>query len=68
MDKQPVLAVEVDGTAFHAAGSRQAERDAMKNVILGKVSLPVVRLRTDEVVNETVFEQILRAQLELKEI
>lgn len=68
MDKQPVLAVEVDGTAFHAAGSRQAERDAMKNVILGKVSLPVVRLRTDEVVNETVFGQILRAQLKLKEI
>lgn len=64
MDKRPVFSVEVDGTAFHAAESRQAQRDAMKDVILGKVSLPVVRLRTDEVVNETVFGQILRTQLE----
>ena len=27
MDKQPVLAIEVDGTGFHEAGSKQAERD-----------------------------------------
>ena len=34
MDKQPVLAIEVDGTGFHEAGSKQAERDAKKNSIL----------------------------------
>lgn len=30
MDKQPVLAIEVDGTGFHEAGSKQAERDMKK--------------------------------------
>ena len=34
MDKQPVLAIEVDGTGFHEAGSKQAERDIKKNSIL----------------------------------
>ena len=27
MDKQPVLAIEVDGTGFHEARSKQAGRD-----------------------------------------
>ena len=30
MDKQPVLAIEVDGTGFHEAGSKQAGRDIKK--------------------------------------
>ena len=47
MDKQPVLAIEVDGTSFHAQGSRQAERDALKDHILRTVNLPLLRLRTD---------------------
>ena len=48
MDKQPVLAIEIDGTSFHAEGSRQAERDRMKNGILKKSGLPLLRIRTDE--------------------
>ena len=47
MDKQPVLAVEVDGTSFHKAGSQQAARDEKKDVILEKCALPLLRLRTD---------------------
>ena len=47
MDKQPVLAIEVDGTGFHEAGSKQAERDIKKNSILGKCSVPHLCLRTD---------------------
>lgn len=47
MDKQPVLAVEVDGTRFHESGSKQAERDEKKNQILEKCGLPLLRLRTD---------------------
>ena len=47
MDKMPVLAIEVDGTAFHKAGSRQAERDGKKNRILEKAGIPLLRLRTD---------------------
>ena len=47
MDKQPVLAIEVDGTGFHEAGSEQAERDMKKNSILEKCGVPLLRLRTD---------------------
>ena len=47
MDKQPVLAIEVDGTGFHEAGSKQAERDMKKNSILEKCAVPLLRLRTD---------------------
>lgn len=47
MDKQPVLAIEVDETGFHEAGSKQAERDIKKNSILEKCAVPLLRLRTD---------------------
>ena len=47
MDKQPVLAIEVDGTVFHEARSKQAVRDAKKNSILEKCGVPLLRLRTD---------------------
>lgn len=47
MDKQPVLAIEVDGTGFHEVGSKQAERDIKKNSILEKCGVPLLRLRTD---------------------
>ena len=46
MDKQPVLAIEVDGGS-HKSGSKQAERDAKKNSILEKCAVPLLRLRTD---------------------
>lgn len=47
MDKQPVLAIEVDGTGFHEVGSKQAERDIKRNSILEKCAVPLLRLRTD---------------------
>lgn len=47
MDKQPVLAIEVDGTGFHEAGSKQAERDMKEISILEKCGVPLLRLRTD---------------------
>ena len=47
MDKQPVLAIEVDGTGFHEAGSKQAERDIKKNSILKKCAISLLRLCTD---------------------
>ena len=47
MDKQPVMAIEVDGTGFHKAGSKQAERDMKKDSILAKCALSLLRLRTD---------------------
>ena len=47
LGKAPRLVVEVDGVSFHAVGSLQAERDNLKNQILMKYSLPIIRFRTD---------------------
>lgn len=46
VDKSPVLVIEVDGYAFHREGTRQAERDALKNSVLTKCGLPILRLST----------------------
>ena len=48
VDKYPVLVVEVDGYAFHRKGTRQSERDALKDSILTKSGLPILRLSTVE--------------------
>lgn len=45
--KAPVLAVEVDGFHFHKEGTRQAERDRMKDAILAKYGIPLLRLPTN---------------------
>lgn len=46
VDKSPVLVIEVDGYAFHRKGTRQAERDILKNAVLAKCGLPLLRLST----------------------
>ncbi len=46
IDNSPVLAVEVDGYTFHREGSRQAERDVLKDAVLAKCGLPILRLST----------------------
>lgn len=43
----PILAIEVDGTAFHFEGSDQSKRDRIKDSTLSKVGLPMLRLSTD---------------------
>jgi len=48
LDKMPVLVVEVDGYAFHAHNPTQLERDKMKDRILQKYGIPILRLRTNE--------------------
>ncbi len=47
VSKQPVLAVEVDGYAFHKAGTAQAGRDEMKNHILELYHIPLLRFATN---------------------
>ena len=44
--KQPVLAIEVDGYAFHKEGTKQHERDILKDGIFAKYDLPLMRLST----------------------
>ncbi|WP_215222677.1 AAA domain-containing protein [Echinicola shivajiensis] len=47
LSKYPVLAVEVDGYGYHKEGTRQAKRDKMKNTILEKYGLPLLRFTTN---------------------
>ena len=65
MDKSPLLAVEVDGVAFHAAGSTQADRDEKKNRIFELCGIPLLRLRTDESGEKERIEQGLRAMISI---
>lgn len=60
MDKSPVMAIEVDGTKYHTEGSRQAERDKMKNSVLGKCGIPILRIRTNESGEEARIISVLR--------
>lgn len=46
--KKPCFGIEVDGYTFHKAGSRQAERDQMKNCIFSKNNIPLLRLSTND--------------------
>ena len=45
--KTPVLAIEVDGFHYHKEGTRQAERDHMKDEIFAKYGIPLLRLPTN---------------------
>lgn len=63
MDKSPLLAVEVDGTAFHAPDSTQAERDQKKNRIFEKYGIPLLRLRTDGSGETSKIEQALKSEI-----
>ena len=47
MDKMPVLAIEVDGVAYHRKESIQHTRDMLKDKIFRKYNLPLLRLRTN---------------------
>jgi len=42
----PVLVIEVDGFAYHTANEKQLERDMVKNRVLEKYGIPIVRFNT----------------------
>lgn len=63
MDKPPILAIEVDGTAFHRAGSKLETRDEKKNSIMEKCGLSLLRLRTDGSGEEEKIRSALQAAL-----
>ncbi|WP_051686243.1 AAA domain-containing protein [Chryseobacterium hispalense] len=46
LGKHPVVAIEVDGYEYHKIASRQAERDQIKNEILAKYNVPLLRFST----------------------
>lgn len=47
IDKSPVLVVEVDGYNFHQNNAKQLERDKLKDSILEKYNIPILRLPTN---------------------
>lgn len=63
MDKSPVMVIEIDGTRFHTQGSRQAARDAVKDSVLRKCGIPILRLRTNESGEEERIVAMLREAL-----
>jgi hypothetical protein len=48
LSKVPFLGIEVDGFEFHKQGTRQSERDKLKDKILEKYNFPLLRFRTNE--------------------
>lgn len=60
VDKMPVLVVEVDGYDNHVTNEKQRKRDEMKDEILRKYNIPIIRLRT----NGSMEEKKLRAELQ----
>ena len=44
--KKPFMVIEVDGEKYHREGTKQAERDKIKNSILEKYNLPLLRFNT----------------------
>jgi len=47
LGKNAILAIEVDGFAFHEKGTIQSERDLMKNKVLEKYGIPLIRFATN---------------------
>lgn len=56
----PLLAVEVDGYKYHQEDNKQKERDILKNNILSKYNIPLIRLTT----NGSREESIIRSKLD----
>lgn len=48
LSKTPVLGIEVDGFEFHKDGTKQSDRDKMKDAILSNYNFPLIRFKTNE--------------------
>jgi superfamily I DNA and/or RNA helicase len=48
LDKEALLAIEVDGVKYHRNDEKQESRDSLKNSILEKNNLPLLRVATNE--------------------
>jgi hypothetical protein len=60
ISKIPLLAIEVDGYKYHKKDNKQKERDILKNNILSKYNIPLIRLTT----NGSREESIIRSKLD----
>lgn len=60
LDKRMILGIEVDGYEYHKEGTKQSNRDKLKNSIFNKYDVPLIRLNTTGS-NE---KEILRKKIE----
>ncbi|NFI95279.1 DUF2726 domain-containing protein [Clostridium botulinum] len=63
MNKMPVLAIEVDGYAYHAENNKQLKRDKMKNHILKTYGIEILRFSTNGSDEENKIREKLRSLL-----
>ena len=60
ISKISLLVIEVDGYKYHKENNKQKERDILKNNILSKYNIPLIRLTT----NGSREERIIRSKLD----
>lgn len=60
MDKKLVIAIEVDGYFYHREGTKQQERDMIKNKILAKYDIPLIRLSTTGSEEKEILERKIK--------
>lgn len=58
--KVPKLAIEVDGWHYHKKGSRQSERDQIKDSIFSKLGFTLIRFATNGSGEKEVLENALK--------
>jgi len=58
--KEPLVAIEIDGWAYHRPGSLQSIRDEIKNSVFEQASMPLVRLSTTGSGEKEVVAEALR--------
>lgn len=61
MDKKLVLAIEVDGYYYHKEGTKQQERDKLKDKILDKYEIPLIRFNTTGSGEKKILEEKIKA-------
>ena len=61
-DKTCVLVIEVDGFAFHENNPEQLENDRLKDSILAKYNIPIIRLASNGSMEREKVESMLQAQ------
>lgn len=60
IDKKLVVAIEVDGYYFHREGTKQQKRDNIKDKILKKYDIPLIRLSTTGSGEEEIIENKIK--------
>lgn len=57
--KKPVFAIEVDGFHFHKEGTRQKERDIIKDRVFNLYRIPLVRFSTNGSGEKEILEKMI---------